>query len=316
MHLDAGDVLAKRRGLEVEQAEPGHAHQHQLVAQQCRCFSRQDLLGRYEPLRVVRTEVKIKRAIGLQRHRELADVEREALAALVGESQERSAGGDAQHVDRKRGHDHLPDARHQWHAPHDAFGVRADQPSTGRSAIDLGTALQMAVEAPQAELALAGDLRRHGLRREGIAPIAVLEAGDAHHHPLTLECLREHGIGTSGGPVRLHEQQIDAHRCRARGADGADQLRHQRARPGPLAARVERALVDRDDHRGRSGAVARHQPLVAVEQRVAQRAGRRRLERKQEAQRREQSDTDRARSGAEFQRSISMPSCAAETRSG
>src|SRR5207302_3241626 len=69
----------------------------------------------------------------------------------------------------------------------------------------------------------------------------------------------------------------------------------------------------RDDHRRRGTAAARHQLLVAVENRVAQRAERRRLEADEEAQRRGEAGADRARARAEPQRSISIPSCAAET---
>src|SRR5207237_2058538 len=102
---------------------------------------------------------------------------------------------------------------------------------------------------------------------------------------------------------------------RPRREDRAQELRHERARPGPPAARVERSLVDGDDHRRRARPAPRHQALVGIEDGVAQGAERRRLEADEQAEREEQGDARRARAGAESQSSISRPSCAAETRS-
>ena len=154
------------------------------------------------------------------------------------------------------------------------------------------------------------------MRRERETPVAVLEPGDAQHHLPVVDRVGEHGIAVGRGAVGLDEQHIDADRGGARGENGTQELGDQRTRPGPLAARVERRLVDRHDH-GRGGvAAARHEPLVAVEQSVAQGGDRRGLQANQQSERREQSDADRARSGAESQSSISRPSCAAETRSG
>ena len=203
-------------------------------------------------------EIDVQRAVRLQRHAEVADAQCHPLAALIGDAQERRAGGDADHLDGESGHDHLADARDERHAPNDLLRVRADEAAARRGAADLGAALQVPVEPAQRQLALGRDAHRRRLRREGIAPIAIFEPRDGQHHLLAADRFGERGIPAGGRAVGLDEKQIDPDGCGPRGVDGGDELRDHGARPGPLAAGVERTLVDRHDHRRRRTAAARH----------------------------------------------------------
>ena len=221
MHFDARDALAERRRLVIEEAEAGDADDHQLVAHRLgRRAAREHVLGGHEPLIVVPPEVHVERAIRLQRHGERADAELEALTAAIGEAKERRAARHASHFHRQRRHDHLADARNERHAAHHAFRIRADQAATAGGAIDLRAALQLAVEAPQRQLALVRQAHRCHLRRKRKASVAVLEPGDAQHHPFALNRLGERGIGAGRRAVGLDEQQIDADGSRLRGKDG------------------------------------------------------------------------------------------------
>ncbi len=92
MHLDPGNTLAKRGRLEVEQAKPRHADEHQLVPKQLgRRFSREHVLRRSEALGVVRAEVELKRAVRLQRYYGAADSQGDVFAAAIVDPQGGSA---------------------------------------------------------------------------------------------------------------------------------------------------------------------------------------------------------------------------------
>ena len=316
MHLDSRDALAERRHLVVEKSQAGDADQHQLVAQHVgRHRAREDLLGRDEALAILVSKIEVHRAVGLQRHADIADAELEVLAAAVGEPQERRIDRHADHLHRERRYEHLADAGDERHAPHHALRVGAQQPAPGGRPADLRPALQLPVVAAQRQLALRGDAHRGGRRRKGEAPVAVFEPGDAEHDLLAFDRLGERRIARRRCAIGLGEEEVHADGSRPRREDRAQELRHERARPGPLAARVERSLVDGDDHCRRARPAPRHEALVGIEDGVAQGAERRRLEADEQAEREEQGDARRARAGAESQSSISRPSCAAETRS-
>ena len=154
VHLDAGDAFAERRGLEVEQAESGDADQDQLALEQFRRhLAREQVGGRDEAPRIVRAEIDVEGAVGLQGHRDVAQPELDALAAVIFDAQRRRVRGDAQHFERQRRNDDLADARHEGHAPHDAVGhVGAQQPASCGRLVDLRPALQVAVVLAQRQV--------------------------------------------------------------------------------------------------------------------------------------------------------------------
>ena len=163
---------------------------------------------------------------------------------------------------------------------------------------------------------LLADLdRRAACGGNGIAPVAALEAGDAEHHVPAVHGVGEDLVGARGRAVGLDEQQVDADRGRLGGGDAPDQLGDDGARPWPLAlaGRASASSISTITA-GALARLARHQPLVGVEGRVAQRRERQRLEADQHAADEKQTRADRAR-GAEAQSSISRPSCAAEISS-
>ena len=308
--LDARNALAERGGLEVEQAEAGYADQHQFVAQQLRRrLAAQHVLGGHEAPGVVRPEVGPQRAVGLHRDRQVAEHQRDTLAAAVFDAQAGDAGGDANHLHRQRGCHDLADARHQRHAADHAVGrIDAEQPAAGGGAVDLVAGLQVPREAPQRQLARARLEHWRGFRRMREAPVAVFEAGDAQHDLAAFERLRQRGVGARRGAVGLDEQQVDPDRRRAGLGDGAHQFGDHGARPGPLAARLERRLVDLHDHRRCRGAAARQQLLVGIEQRLAPERQPRQVEREDEDAGCKYRRAERARARAEAQSSISRPS--------
>ena len=100
MDLDPRDALAERGGLEVEQSQPRHADEHQLVGEELgRRGAGQDVFGRDEALGVVAAEPDVERSIRLHRDLEVAQAKHHALAAAVRDPQHRHACGDADHLD-------------------------------------------------------------------------------------------------------------------------------------------------------------------------------------------------------------------------
>ena len=65
--------------------------------------------------------------------------------------------------------------------------------------------------------------------------------------------------------VGVGEDDVEHGRHRAHLGQPVDELGERRPRPGPLAERVDRGLVDVDDHDRRAGRRARRDALVAVE---------------------------------------------------
>ena len=122
MHFHARDALAKRGGLEIEQPQSRYADEDEFVAKKLgRGLSGKHILGRDEALRIVTPEIHVQRAVGLDRNRRRTDVEVHVLAALVVDAQLLRAGGDANHLHRKRRHDDFSDPRNQGDSPQDAI---------------------------------------------------------------------------------------------------------------------------------------------------------------------------------------------------
>src|SRR5439155_5033265 len=100
VHLDAGNALAKRRGLVIEKPQARDADQHQLVAKKRRGrVLREHVVRGDVARRIMRAKIDAKTAVGLQRYRRVGDLERDALATAVLQPQEWRAGRHAQQVD-------------------------------------------------------------------------------------------------------------------------------------------------------------------------------------------------------------------------
>jgi hypothetical protein len=99
VHLDAGDALAQRRRLEIEQTEAGDADQDRLACEQLgRDVAREHVGGRNEAFGNVGAEVDVERAVRLQRDPEVSQGQLDALAAAVLDAQRRRGRRDPQHL--------------------------------------------------------------------------------------------------------------------------------------------------------------------------------------------------------------------------
>ena len=165
----------------------------------------------------------------------------------------------------------------------------------------------MPFEAPQRQLARTRLADRRRLRREAEARVQMVKAGDAEHELAALQRLGERGVRVGRGAVRLYKQQVYADRRGLRPRYSVHQVRDQGARPRPLAARLERALVDFHDDRRRGEALPRQDLLISVEQRLAPHSDGRQVQHKDERASREDRRAERARR-ADPQSSISRPS--------
>ena len=330
MDFDAGNEFAQRGRLEVENAEPRHAHQHDLVAQALGIdLAAEDLVRGHHAVVVVLAVAKPRGAVVLHPGLDVREADREQSARRVGDAQAR-AHRDPQRLDAERSHDHALHTLDEGDEAHDLVlrpGVH--QAARFRGGIDHRKAADVARPVAQALLALARCHHRSGARRSGKTRIDVAAAADAEHHvapadrsgeELVVGRQRLQSPGEVAGQkrdlcgdrrrrkaVRLREEEVEADGRGLTLGNARDELGHARARPRPLPVVRDRVLVDHHDRHGLRDALEREEPLVAVEDDVPQRVGQGR-EQEKKRQRGEEHQGENPQAPQRAQRSISSPS--------